>query len=239
MSSLREQRNLASALLDSSNPVDAPTAYYALYHDQARSALFVRGDRSNPQGFVGRFQTGMDLFRPLVTLRCRDATVAADLLAEALIVGRPYILFCLMNQYILVGGSMDISNERILSIYTLDRARFKAEINVLVTHGKTPQGTPRAMIEAGGQRAVAGVNWQSPGFAEVYVDVDPAVRQKGWGRSVLVACCERVLAGGRQPIYLVEPSNTASVRLAESAGFVDSGARQVYADAIYTGHPAR
>ena len=157
-------------------------------------------------------------------------TVAADLLAEALIVERPYILFCLMNQYILVGGSLEISNERILSIYALNRAHFKAEMNVLVTLGKTPQGAPRAMIEANQQRAVAGVNWQSPGFAEVYVDVDPQVRQKGWGRSVLVACSERVLAGGRQPIYLVEPSNTASVRLAESAGFVDTGARQVFAD---------
>lgn len=239
MSSLREQRSLASTLLDASNPVDAPTAYYALYHDQARSALFVRGERPNVRGFVGRFQTGMDLFRPLVTLRCQDATTAADLLAEALVVERPYILFCLMNQYILVGGSLDISNERILSIYTLDRAHFKAEINVLVTLGKTPQGAPRARIESNQQRAVAGVNWQSPGFAEVYVDVDPQVRQKGWGRSVLVACCEQVLAGGRQPIYLVEPSNAASVRLAESAGFVDTGARQVVADAIYKGHPAR
>jgi hypothetical protein len=239
MPTLREQRTLASALLDASSPVDAPTAYYALYHDQARSALFVRGDRSDVRGFVGRFQTGIDLFRPLVTLRCQDAPTAADLMAEALIVGRPYILFCLMKQYIMVGGSLEINNERILSIYTLDRSHFKREINVLVTMGKTSQGMPRATIESNQQRAVAGVNWQSPGFAEVYVDVDPPARQKGWGRSVLVACSERVLADGRQPIYLVEPSNTASVRLAESAGFVDTGARQVLADAVYTGHPAR
>ena len=73
MPSLREQRTLASKLLDASNPVDAPTAYYTLYHDQARSALFVRGERASVQGFVGRFQTGIDLFRPLVTLRCLDA----------------------------------------------------------------------------------------------------------------------------------------------------------------------
>jgi predicted GNAT family acetyltransferase len=71
------------------------------------------------------------------------------------------------------------------------------------------------------------------------VHVDPDARQKGWGRSVAIACAERVLGGGRLPIYLVEPGNEASIRLAESIGFRDTGARQIFADAVYLGHPGR
>lgn len=240
MASVREQRNLISLLFDTNSPADAPTAYYALYHDPNRSALFVRQEPDGkPVGFVGRFQTGLDLFRPVVAIRCWSADVAADLLAEALVAGRPYILFCNLNQLSLTGGSLQVSNQRILSIYALDPARFRREINVLVTHSSGPNGTPRAEIESHGVRAVAGVNWQSPGFAEVYVHVDPEARQKGWGRSVVVALTERVLSGGRVPIYLAEPNNDASIRLAESVGYSDTGARQILADAVYLGHPNR
>lgn len=238
--SLREQRTLAAALFDIQSPTDAPTAYYMLYHDPHRSTLFLRRDgEGRPIGVVGRFQTGIDLFRPLVTLRCRQPEVAADLLSESLIVGRPYLLFCNINQLVLVGGSLQTNEQRILSIYALDVSRLKREINVLVTINKAPDGSPRAQIESNGQRAVAGVNWQSPGYAEMYVQVDAEVRQRGWGRSVALACAERIVAGGRVPLYLVEPGNTASVTLAESIGFRDTGARQVYADAVYLGHPGK
>jgi hypothetical protein len=240
MHTLREQRSLLHALLDDANPVDAPTAYYALYHDPARSSLFVSRDTGGmATGFVGRFQTGIDLFRPLVTLRCPDADTAADLLAEALVPGRPYLLFSNLNQLALTGGSLEISNERILLVYVLDRARFKPEINVLVKVSLGPGNTPRAEIKQRSGRAVASANWQSPGFTELYVDVDSEAQQKGWGRSVLLACAGAALAGGRLPIYLVEPGNTASVRLAESAGFTDTGARHIFADALYMGHPGR
>jgi ribosomal protein S18 acetylase RimI-like enzyme len=181
----------------------------------------------------------LDLFRPVVVLRCWRAEVAADLLAEALTVGRPYIFFSNLNQLSLSGGSLQIENQRIMSIYVLDPGRFKREVNILVRLKNAPDGTPRAEIENAGVRAVAGVNWQSPGFAEVYVHVDPDARQKGWGRSVVLAVTERVLAGGRLPLYLVEPSNEASVKLAESVGYGDTGARQVLADAVYLGHPGR
>ncbi len=238
--SLREQRTRLSALLDITSPIDAPTAYYALYHDPKRSALALRSDENGtPLGFVGRFQTGVDLFRPLVVMVCRQADIAADLLAELLTVGRQYLFFSNLNQLNLVGGSLQVSSERILSIYVLDLARFKPEINVLVQFKSTPDGTPRAEISNGGYRATAGVNWQSPGFAELYVQTDPEVRGRGWGRSVAAACTERVRASGRLPIYLVEPSNTESVKLAESIGYRDTGARQIFAEAIYVGHPAR
>ncbi len=230
---LREHRALIATFVDEHDPADAPTAYYGLYHDPNRSALFTRAG----EGFVGRFQTGIDLFRPLVVMRCWRAEPAADLLAEALTVGRPYLFFANLNQLPLLGGSLSVSNERILSIYALDSARFTPTINVLVVDKTAPDGTPRSEIQNGGLQAVAGVNWQSPGFAEIYVHTEPEARQRGWGRSVVAACTARVLQSGRTPIYLVEPDNEASVTLAAGLGYVDTGARQVLADAVYQGHP--
>ncbi len=144
-----------------------------------------------------------------------------------------------MTQVPLVGGSLRMLHEQVLRVYRLDVARFQPEINVLVQCAHGPDGHPRCRIESGGLQAVAGVNWQSPAFAEVFVQTDPDARQRGWGRSVVAAISELVVRGGRVPIYLVEHDNEASRRLAESLGYVDTGARQVYADVVYEGHPAR
>lgn len=237
---LSQQRTSIQSLVDTTSPADASTAYYALYHDQSRSNLFIHTDAQHKAiGFVGRFQTGLDLFRPVICMRCWQAEVAADLLADALIVGRPYILFSNLNQLPFVGGSLQITNERILSIYALDPARFKPIINVMVVQKTAPDGTPRAEINSNGLKAAAGVNWQSPGFAEIYVHTEGEARQRGWGTSVVAACTERILRSGRVPIYLVEPNNEPSVKLASSLGYIDTGARQVLADAMYLGHPGR
>ncbi len=238
VASVHEQRTLVRRLLDDSSAADAPTAYYALFHDPARSTLFTTQDSAGQVvGFSGRFQTGIDLFRPLVTLICQRAEIAADLLAQALVPEHPYILFTGLSQYPLVGGNFEIDNHRILHIYRLDVRRFQPVINVLVRQEKAPGGTPRGVIESNGLRAVAGVNWQSPAFAELYVHTDPAVRQRGWGESVASAVTQAILAGGRIPLYLVESDNEPSRALAEKLGYVDTGARQVYADVVYLGHP--
>jgi hypothetical protein len=236
--SIHEKRQQVRRLLDDSNPADAPTAYYALFHPAARSSLVTRvnGD-GRVQGFLGQFQTGIDLFRPLITLACHDAEIAADLMAEALTLGRPYILFANLNQLPLVGGSLRVDQHRTLEIFRLNVGRFQPEINVLVQCTQAPDGTPRCAIRSGEQGAVAGVNWQSPAFAEIYVHTDPGARQRGWGTSVAAAVTQAVLAEGRVPLYLVEPDNDASRQLAASLGFVDTGARQVYADVVYMGHP--
>jgi predicted GNAT family acetyltransferase len=84
---------------------------------------------------------------------------------------------------------------------------------------------------------VAGVNWQSPAFAELYVHTDATVRQRGWGESVASVVTQAVLASGRTPLYLVESDNDPSRALAQKLGYVDTGARQVYADVVYLGHP--
>ena len=106
MPTLREQRVLITPLVDTTSPADAPTAYYALYHDPNRSTLFTKlGGDGKAIGFVGRFQTGLDLFRPVITMRRPQPEIAADLLAEALVVGRPYILFSSADQLPMIGGA--------------------------------------------------------------------------------------------------------------------------------------
>ena len=229
------------ALIDDSSPVDSPTAYYALFHPIDRSALFtahtVTGEVA---GFAGRFQTGADLFRPLVTLKCVQVAVAADLLNQTLIVGRPYILFANLNQLPMVGGSMQIENQRILRIFTVDPSRFKPVINIMVERYSGPDGLPRCLVKSEDKTlAAAGTNWKSPGFAEIYVQTEPQARQRGWGRSVVSSLTAWLLQDGIRPIYLVENDNTASRDLIESLGYFDTGSRQVYADVIYTGHPVR
>ncbi|MBN2303375.1 MAG: hypothetical protein JXQ72_02785, partial [Anaerolineae bacterium] len=100
---------------------------------------------------------------------------------------------------------------------------------------RTPDGLPRCVIESGGYKAVAGVNWQSPAFAEIYVHTDPPVRQRGWGSGVASAVTQAVLESSRLPLYLVEQQNDVSRQLADTLGYVDTGARQVYADVVYQG----
>ena len=51
--SIHAQRTQVRRLLDDSSPADAPTAYYALFHDPARSALFTHADeKGRVTGFV-------------------------------------------------------------------------------------------------------------------------------------------------------------------------------------------
>ncbi|MBN1563303.1 MAG: GNAT family N-acetyltransferase [Anaerolineae bacterium] len=239
-----EQRNLIRRLLDSTSPTDAPTAYYALFHTPAKSALTVQtDDAGRAVGFVADCRTGIDLFRSLITLRCVDtatqaaAEIAADLLQQALTPNRSYILFASADQIANTGGSLQLDTVRTLHIYQLDRARFEPVINVLVKERTSPDGSPRCVIETEGRRALAGVNWQSPRFAEIFVHTDAAARQRGWGISVTSALTQMLLASGRTPIYLVEPENEASRNLAEKLGYVDTGAQQIYADVVYLGHP--
>ncbi len=238
--SIHDQRQIIRHLLDDSSVTDAPTAYYALYHEPARSSLVTRvNPDGQPAGFVGRFQTGHDLFRPLVTLHCRTPETAADLMADLLTPGRPYLLFANLNQLAHLGGSFQIAVQRFLHIYYLDSTHFQPKVNVMVVEKTIPDGLPRFEIRSGGLQATAGVNWLSPGFAEIYVHTEPLARQRGWGRSVVAACAEHILRNGRLPLYLVETDNEASIQLAQSLGFVDSGARQVYAEGVYLGHPAQ
>lgn len=233
---LDEKRQIVSEILDPKSPADAPTAHYALHHPPERTALDISRDhQSRRTGFVARCQTGLDLFRPLVTMRCFSPQMARYLLARILTQNRHYIFFARRDQLTLIRGVMQLSNERILHIYRLDPARFKPVINVMVQQNDAPDGSPRFEIHSGGLQALAGVNWQSDRFAEVFVHTEEEARRRGWGRSVLAACTEQILKARQLPLYLVETDNEASRQLAHNVGYVDTGARQVYAEAIYTG----
>ncbi len=75
--------------------------------------------------------------------------------------------------------------------------------------------------------ASAGLNWQTPHFAEISVNTDPHYRRRGWGRSVVAAMVQHLVSSGRAPLYVVSEQNTVSERLAQSVGFEDTGIREV------------
>ncbi|MBN1284821.1 MAG: hypothetical protein JXB47_05450 [Anaerolineae bacterium] len=234
--SLEENRRIVREILNESDPADAPTAHYALYHPPERTVLDVSRDhQSKRTGFVARCQTGLDLFRPLVTMRCYSPRMAEYLTARVLAKGRHYIFFARRDQLTLARHIMQFHQERILHIYQLDPARFRPVINVLVQQNNAPDGSPRFEVHSGGLQAVAGVNWQSNRFAELFVHTEEEAQRRGWGRSVLAACTEQILKAKQMPLYLVEPDNVASLELARNVGYVDTGARQVYAEVMYMG----
>ena len=58
---------------------------------------------------------------------------------------------------------------------------------------------------------------------ELSVGTDPAARGRGLARRLVVQAARRVLADGAVPTYLHDPSNTASAKVADAAGFPDRG----------------
>lgn len=60
---------------------------------------------------------------------------------------------------------------------------------------------------------------------EIAVGTTPAARGRGFARRLVVTAARRILAEGAVPTYLHEPSNTASAKVADAAGFPDRGWR--------------
>lgn len=226
-------RTHARALLDEASPVDALAAYYALHADPASTELFVHLEGAAPQGFLVRARTGMDLFRPLVTVRAADEAVFAALCREGVPARRPVYLTVPQALAGWANKYLTLTEADLFQVYVLPRGQHRPEVNVLVTTSRDPQGRPRCEIRSGDTLgAVAGVNWLSPQFAEVYVQVHPQARGRGWGRSVVNAVCGHLLAQGRTPLYVVSLHNTDSLRLAEAVGFVDTHAREYIGQAV-------
>src|SRR5690606_22062321 len=104
---------------------------------------------------------------------------------------------------------LDVTDAEMHRIYRLDPRNYEPQINVLVVTSQSADGLPRCEIRAGDRAgAVAGVNWQSPRFAEVYVYTEPAARGRGWGKSVVRALCGLLLESRRVPLYVVAESNS-------------------------------
>lgn len=234
MTAIADQRSLIRGLLDEHSPADAFTAYYALHHDPRRTVIFLHYDDHNRiDGFLVRAQTGLDLFRPVVVLRARHPRAAFDLFGAGLSANRPYYLVAPMNMVEEVNRHLQVSDAEVLCLYRLKAELFVPQVNVLVVSNPTPDGRPRYEITSQGTvQAMAGINWQSPRFAEVYVYTEPAARGRGWGKAVVSALVGDLLRNRLTPLYVVNEQNSASINLASSVGFVDTQAREYAAQVV-------
>lgn len=60
---------------------------------------------------------------------------------------------------------------------------------------------------------------------ELAVATEPSQRGRGLARGLVAQAARRVLADGAVPLYLHDPTNTGSARVADAAGFPDRGWR--------------
>lgn len=239
--SLAVKRRAIQHLLDDKNPNDGMAAYFAFHHPNEKTELFIHpAEADKADGYVALSRTGIDLFRPLVTLRLPpgDMHASAQLAAQAFAPDTPVIVNSREEDYPIVSGLFQIQTEEILLTYVLDPGRFEPIINVLVTQDEGPNGLPRFVIRQNdnGNRvtaAAAGLNWLSPRFGEISVTTAAGYRRRGWGRSVVSAMVHYLLENGRVPLYAVSKDNEASMQLAESLGFRYRGGRLIMAQAIY------
>jgi RimJ/RimL family protein N-acetyltransferase len=240
MNDLAARRRALRHLLDERSPTDAIASYYALHHPDAKTQLLtIPTDADRAAGYVAISRTGMDLFRPLVTLRLPLADMAAsrDLIHQALLPKTAVILIAPLSYRPLLHALFEIQVEEQLRLFTLDRSRFEPIINLLVTQTTGPNDLPRFIIRNNNSRerevvASAGLNWQSPTFAEISVNTRPEHRRRGWGRSVVAAMVQHVLGNGRSPLYIVSEHNSPSLQLAQQVGFVDSRIRLLLLQAV-------
>lgn len=233
--SLTDRRNAMRHLLDEQNSADARAAYYAFNHPENRSTLVTYlPNTARARGYVCLSRTGLDLFRPLVTLRLPlgDMLATADLIYSALPVGAPVLMSVPENHLPVIKGLFNIERETLTSILALDRGRFQPVINVLVTSETGSNGLLRYVIRRDGETvASASVNWQSRRFAEIGVETRLDQRRQGWGRSVVAALCQHLLEQGKRPLYVVASNNAASIQLAESVGFINTGNHLAFLEA--------
>lgn len=243
---LSEKRRALRPLLDERKAADGMAAYYAYYHADERTELEVYPPQaSQARAYAAVSRTGIDLFRPLLTLRLpqEEPEAAADLIHNALEPGTSLFIHAPADYRPLLAALFDVTSEKELLLYELDASRFEPIVNVLVMKSPTPDGVPRYIIRPTGPQsegeigASASLNWQTRYFAEVSVYTNPQHRQRGWGRSVVAALVKDVLEGGRTPLYEVERENEASRKLARSVGFVNTGQEKLLLEATLRPRP--
>ena len=224
-----EERAGLARLLDSRRAGDAMASYYALLHPAAKTRIWTHesaGGRAD--GFLVRAQTGQDLFRPLVTLRAPDATSAAELLRAAFPSPSPAIFSIPEPLGIWVLPLLAAKSTGVIVLLRLNPVRLEPVVNIFVEQTTSPAGLPRVEIRRDGRLlAAAGVNWQSSGWAEIFVQTDPAARERGYGKSVCAALCRQLVEERREVLYAVEENNSASIRLARGLGFEETGEREI------------
>jgi GNAT superfamily N-acetyltransferase len=225
-------------LLDERSPADALAAYYALHHERRRTRLYVHTTpRGHTDAFLAVCQTGLDLFRPVAVLHAPGAEATRALLREGLSPGRPHFLIGPRVLLEWAGAVATLTEPNVYRVYILAAQNFRPVINVLVQREPAGAGggnASRWLIRgAGGEiAALAGINWRSPLWAEVYVQVHPGARGRGLGRSVVSACTAWLLEQRLRPLYLVAEDNDESISLAEAVGYHDTGNRMFMAEAV-------
>ncbi len=229
---LPEKRNSIRPLLDERAAKDAIDAYYAFHHPDRKTQLITYpADISPAEGYICLSRTGLDLFRPLMTCRLPGVHErAAELIYQSLPPGAGLFISAPEAYRDLLLAFFDVEREQRLLLYQLNPGDFKPEINVLVMEEMTPDALPRYIIRATNSEfpaeaaAWAGLNWQSPYFAEIAVGTRPQYRQRGWGRSVVAALSQHVMRERRTPLYLVAEENHPSISLAIGLGYHYTGA---------------
>ncbi|MEZ4517749.1 MAG: GNAT family N-acetyltransferase [Chloroflexota bacterium] len=238
MSQLVSKRRAIRHLLREQDPADGMAAYYAFYHpDEKTNIVIMPEEGARADGYVAVSRTGIDLFRPLVTMRLpvdqgpQGYGASLALLRRTLGPGMPVFLSVPQRYMPLIRAVFDIQAEEVLRIYALDTRRFEPVINVLVVQSTGANGLPTYLIQSrqDGEPetvAMASLNWLSPYFGEIAVMTKPEYRRQGWGQSVVSAMVQYLLENGRTPLYAVNENNRPSVQLAGNIGFTDSGARE-------------
>ncbi|MEM7798851.1 MAG: GNAT family N-acetyltransferase [Chloroflexota bacterium] len=239
--SLKVQRNALRSLLDERSPADAMAAYYAYYHDADRTNLITQPRNPGAEGakgYIAISRTGIDLFRPFLTMRLpiKDYEISMRLLRQALPPKAEAFIGCPIHYGPLLGSFCDFISEQQLALYSISKRNYEPVVNVLVSR-EDQNGSARFVIKKAinGKRtavAAAGLNWESPNFAEVAVRTWSEYRRQGLGKSVVSAIVNHILATGRTPIYAVNVNNVASIALAEQLGFRDTGYRQLMLEVV-------
>lgn len=232
------QRRRAIQHLLSDSPADATAVYYAFHHPEGKSSVLpYPAEAERAEGFVTFSRTGLDLFRPLLTMRLpiADLETSAEVIYNAVQPETAVIIQAPADYLPLLQALFEVQTIEKLHLYTLDRNRFEPVINVLVTQNTGPNGLPRFVVRSqqdGQVVASAGINWQSPAYASLSVNTDAAHRRQGLGVSVLSAIVGYVVENGRSPLYEVAAQNTASQTLAQQTSFRNTGADKVLLQAI-------
>jgi GNAT superfamily N-acetyltransferase len=239
---LIKKRQSIQHLLSPHSPGDALASYYALHHPDDRTTLLVHKNKGRADGFITICRTGIDLFRPLLTLKTENHTVAAELLESALPPKAAAIIAVPLDMAPVIEAFFTISGETPVQVYQLERKNFEPIINVLVTRAPTPGGGPRFVVreqsfDRGAQPkgptiATAGINWRSPQYADIYVHTEHRARGRGLGKSVVSSLCNWLLEQNITPLYSAGEDNQQSIALARGLGFHPTGFKYFICDGI-------
>jgi RimJ/RimL family protein N-acetyltransferase len=232
------QRRRAIQHLLTDTPADATAVYYAFHHPDGKSSVLpYPAEAERAAGFVTFSRTGLDLFRPLVTMRLpiADLETSAEAIYNAIQPETAVIIQAPADYLPLLQALFDVQTIEQFHLYALNRSQFEPVINVLVTQSTSPNGLPRFIVRSQQDDSViasAGINWQSPDYASLSVNTDATHRRQGLGVSVLSAIVGYVLDNGRSPLYEVATNNTASQTLAQQTNFINTGTDKVLLQAV-------